>query len=153
MWSSVLNFDIIIVGLFFFFFIWVFFHNHPRITGLQGREEGISLIPHYHFHPLHRHLDFSRVIIAESSPLYTYVWNRKWRHNSNITFVKKKSNECKVLLKLRAPNFIIFWWHFTGKLKIPFSVSISLVIIRNFLFICMLSLKFLYHTACLHERG
>ena len=35
----------------FVFFIWVFFHNHPWITGLQGKREGISLTPHYHFHP------------------------------------------------------------------------------------------------------
>ena len=34
-----------------FFSIWVFFHNHSRITGLQGKGKGISLTPHYHFHP------------------------------------------------------------------------------------------------------
>ena len=54
----------------FFFFIWVFFHNHSQITGLEGKREGISLTPHYHFHPLHRHVDISRVITAESSPLH-----------------------------------------------------------------------------------
>ena len=52
-----------------FFPMLVFFHEHSRITGLQGKGEGISLIPHYHFHPLHRHLDISRAITAESSPL------------------------------------------------------------------------------------
>ena len=56
--------------LFFFFSIWVFFHNHPRITGLQGKGEDISLTPHNHFHPLHRHLDISRPITTESSPLH-----------------------------------------------------------------------------------
>ena len=55
---------------FFFFFIWVFSHDHSRITGLQGKGEGISLTPHYHFHPLHRHLDISRAITTESSPLH-----------------------------------------------------------------------------------
>ena len=54
----------------YFFFIWVFFHEHSRITGLQGKGEGISLTPHYHFHPLHRHLDISRAIAAGSSPLH-----------------------------------------------------------------------------------
>ena len=53
-----------------FVFIWVFFHDHSRITGLQGKREGISLTPHYHFHPLHRHLDISRAITADSSPLH-----------------------------------------------------------------------------------
>ena len=55
---------------FFFFSIWVFFYEHSRITGLQGKGEGISLTPQYHFHPLHRHLDISRAFTAESSPLH-----------------------------------------------------------------------------------
>ena len=33
---------------FIFFSIWVFFHEHSQITGLQGKGEGISLTPHYH---------------------------------------------------------------------------------------------------------
>ena len=33
-----------------FFSIWVLFHEHSRITGLQGKGEGIQLTPHYHFH-------------------------------------------------------------------------------------------------------
>ena len=64
----------------FLFSIWVFCHDHSRITGLQGKAERISLTPHYHFHPLHGHLDISRAITAESSPLYigssrTRTWN------------------------------------------------------------------------------
>ena len=58
------------ITFFLFFFIWVFFHVHSRITGLQGKGEGISLTPHYHFHSLHRHLDISWAITAESSPLH-----------------------------------------------------------------------------------
>ena len=53
-----------------FFSIWVFFHDHSRTTGLQGKGEGISLTPHYHFHLLHRHLGISQVITVESSPLH-----------------------------------------------------------------------------------
>ena len=48
--------------LFFFFSISVFFHAHSRFTGQQGKEENIYLTPLYHFHPLHRNLDFSRAI-------------------------------------------------------------------------------------------
>ena len=55
---------------FFFFSIWVFFHEHSRFTWQQGKVEGIYLTPLYHFHPLHNHLEISRVIIAESSPLH-----------------------------------------------------------------------------------
>ena len=43
---------------------------HSRITGPHGKGEGISLTPHYHFHPLHRHLGISRTITAENSPLH-----------------------------------------------------------------------------------
>ena len=56
--------------LFCFFSIGVFFHDHSRITGLQGKGEGISVIPHYHFHPLHRHLDITQAITAEISPQF-----------------------------------------------------------------------------------
>ena len=51
------------------YFIWVFFHEHSRITGQQGKEEAISLTPPYHFIPLHRHLGISRSITAQSSSL------------------------------------------------------------------------------------
>ena len=53
-----------------FFSIWVFFHEHSRFTGQKGKGQVISLSPLYYFHPLHRHLDISRAITADSSPLY-----------------------------------------------------------------------------------
>ena len=60
-----------------FFSIWIFFHEHSRITGLHGKREGICLTPHYQFHPLHRHLDISQVLIAQSSILHiASIWNR-----------------------------------------------------------------------------
>ena len=43
-----------------FFSMWDFFNEHSPITGLQGKEESISLTPLYHFHLLHRHLDIGR---------------------------------------------------------------------------------------------
>ena len=48
----------------FFFSTCVFFHNHSWIKGLQGKGEGISLTPRYHFHLLQRHLVISRAITA-----------------------------------------------------------------------------------------
>ena len=54
---------------FFCFFYLIFFHNHSRIKGLQGKGESIFLNPHYHLHLLRRHLDISRAITAENSPL------------------------------------------------------------------------------------
>ena len=56
--------------LLFFFSIRVFFHQHSRIAGLQGKGESIFLIPQYHFHPLHRKLAISRTITAASSPVH-----------------------------------------------------------------------------------
>ena len=55
--------------LFAFFFLFSFTNIHES-QGLQGKREGVSLTSHYHFYPLHRHLDISRVITAESSPLH-----------------------------------------------------------------------------------
>ena len=46
--------------------------SFTSIHDSQNNREGggaISLTPPYHFHPLHRHLDISRAITAESSPL------------------------------------------------------------------------------------
>ena len=54
----------------FLFFCLVFFHWHSRFTGQQGKWEAISSTPLCHFHPLHRHLDISRAITAECSPLH-----------------------------------------------------------------------------------
>ena len=53
----------------FFFSICVFFHRHSRFTGQQEKGEHIYLPPLYYFHPFHRHLDISRGITANSSPL------------------------------------------------------------------------------------
>ena len=47
-----------------------FFHEHSQFTGQQGKEEAIPLTPLNHVHPLHRHLDISRAINAENSPLH-----------------------------------------------------------------------------------
>ena len=37
--------------------------------GSKGRGKSSILVPLYHFHPLHRHLDISRAITAGSTPL------------------------------------------------------------------------------------
>ena len=50
--------------------MWVFFHEHSRITGLHEKEGSISLTPRYYSHPLHRHLGISWAIAAESSRLH-----------------------------------------------------------------------------------
>ena len=49
-----------------FFSTWIFFHEHSRFIEHQGKGDGISLTL-----VLHRHLDVSRVITAEKSPLNT----------------------------------------------------------------------------------
>ena len=66
-----------------FFSIWVFFHNHSQITGLQLKGEDISLTPNYHFHSLDRHLDISRAITAKSSPLHI---GSSWTRTRNLWF-------------------------------------------------------------------
>ena len=53
-----------------FYSIWVFFYDHSQFTGQQGKWKAISLTPLYLFHMLPRHLNISRMITAESSPLH-----------------------------------------------------------------------------------
>ena len=59
---------IFLCNVFFFYrgFLSQLFTNH-RTAGGGG---GHFLSPHYHFHRLHRHLDISRAITAESSHLH-----------------------------------------------------------------------------------
>ena len=58
-----------------------------RITELQEKGEGISLTPHYHLHLLHRHLDISRVITVESSPLDI---GSSWTQTGNLWFLSAR---------------------------------------------------------------
>ena len=55
---------------FIFFLSMFFFQEHSLFTGQQEKGEGIYLTPLYHLNPLHRHLDISRTITADSSPLH-----------------------------------------------------------------------------------
>ena len=52
-----------------FFFLSGFFLTNIHDSGQQGKGETIFVTPLCHFHPLHRHLDISRAITVESSPL------------------------------------------------------------------------------------
>ena len=74
-----------------------FFHEHSRFTGHQKKGKGFSLTPHYHFHPLHRHLDISRAITVGSLPLHIassqtqYIYT-KWVLWVLLTLLRKKEN-------------------------------------------------------------
>ena len=58
------------VSLLFFFFYLGFLSQRFTSHRTAGKREGISLTSPYHFHSLHRHLDISWAIAAESSPLH-----------------------------------------------------------------------------------
>ena len=68
-WCSIFVFHRSIKWKFLFFLSGFSFTTitNPRSAG-EG--EGNFLTPHYHFHPLHRHLDIRRAITAGSSPLH-----------------------------------------------------------------------------------
>ena len=76
-----------LVFLFCFFSVWLFFHEYSRLTGQQVKGETISLYPFYHFHLLHRHLDISWIIAAESSPLQI-TGSRNWTWNLCYTLFR-----------------------------------------------------------------
>ena len=71
---------IIIIIVFYLGFLSRTFMIHRQ----QGKGEAISLSPLYHFHPLHRHLDISRAITAESSPLHIAS---SWTWTGNLWFL------------------------------------------------------------------
>ena len=48
----------------------IFYFISGTVWTQQGKRECIYLTPLYHFHPLHKHLDISQTITAESSTLY-----------------------------------------------------------------------------------
>ena len=75
-----------------FFFVWVFFHEHSRITRLQGKGESISLTPHHHLYPLHRHLDVSQAITDLTKQKSSNLLPRIEKKNKNVN----KSGRCKV---------------------------------------------------------
>ena len=66
-----------------FFCFLIYLYEHSRFPGHEGKGEGISLTPFYHFHPLHGHLHIIRMITAESSPLH--MANRQTR-TGNLWF-------------------------------------------------------------------
>ena len=70
-----------------------------ELQDCNGKKKGITLILHYHFQPLHRHLDISWVITAGSSPLRT---GSSQTRTGNVWFPTRKS----LTTKLRALGFI-----------------------------------------------
>ena len=56
--------------LFFSFYLGFLSQTFTNQRTVGGGGLGISLTPYYHFYPLHRNLDISRAITAESSPLH-----------------------------------------------------------------------------------
>ena len=98
--NELLQYDIVFKVLerlkILFFFIWGFFQNHSRITGLQRKKDGISLTLHYHFHQLRRHLDISRTITTDSSPMHIGSnWTRAGRKS-----LTTKLRALKIKLKI-----------------------------------------------------
>ena len=60
--------------IFNFFFLSGFsFTTIHKVIGQQGKGEGISSITHFHLHLLHRNLDISQAITADSSPLHIVI--------------------------------------------------------------------------------
>ena len=90
-----------------FFSIWVFFHDHSRITVLQEEEKATFLTPHYHFHPLQRHLDISRAITAGSSSLHTYS-SRNLNRQPLVSKRKSLTTKLSALKKSFITNYKVF---------------------------------------------
>ena len=91
----------------FFFSIWVFFHKHSGFTWQQGKGKSIYLTPLYHFYLLHRHLDISRAIAAESSPLHIAI---RRTQTGNLLFPSASRDICAIYsIFPYYDNFSISW--------------------------------------------
>ena len=64
------GYQIVSIILNFICFFYLDFLSRRFTIHRTAGEGGIYLAPLYHFHPLHRHLDISRKITAESSHLH-----------------------------------------------------------------------------------
>ena len=84
-------------NLLLYIHIYIFLPEHSRFTGQQGKGESIYLTPLYYFHSLHRHLDISRAITAESSPVH--IGNSRTRTREPLVSEGKS-----LTTKLRALN-------------------------------------------------
>ena len=84
--------------------------------------EGISLTPHYHFHPLHRRLDISRAITAGSSPLHI-ASSRNWTRNLWFPSASRYTLSYAPLIK---HIFIKYSLQYIYNLAIRISISFSL---------------------------
>ena len=94
-----------------FFSIWVFFHEHSGFTRQQGKVSlSISSTAFYHFHLLHRHLDISRAVTAERSPMHI---SSSWTWTRNIFFSKCKLLTTKLCGKQLLVSVFKFWFHLT----------------------------------------
>ena len=86
-----------------FFSIWVFFHNHSRFTGQQGKAETITLTLLYHFHPFHRHFqpdDYCREL--------TTAHSQQPNSNRKALVSESKSLTTKFILGKVVPKECIF---------------------------------------------
>ena len=82
------------------------------MAGLQEKGESISLTPHYHFHPLHRHSDISRTIIAEGSPLH---WQPDSKREPLVCESKSLTTKLRALKSFFSKAFItmhpVMWYN------------------------------------------
>ena len=82
------NFNLVLREFFTYIFFVCFFYlgflSQPLTNHKTAGEGGISLTPHYHFHPLHRHLDINQAITAGRSPLR--IGSSSWTRTRNLWF-------------------------------------------------------------------
>ena len=74
------------INLFLFLCVFFSYLGFPSQTFTNHRtagEEGNLLTPHYHFLPLHRHLDISQANTAQRSPLHI---SNSWTWTGNLWF-------------------------------------------------------------------
>ena len=109
-----MHFHVFLEASFFFYlrFVSRTFTNHR--TAREG--EGISLIPHYHFYPLHRHLELSRAITVEGQLTAAHTWQPE--SNWEPLVFERKSLTLSYAFLEASLSLTLFWCFFLLTLNI-----------------------------------
>ena len=85
------------------------FMNIHKSQDCRGRGGGISLTPHYHFFPLHRHLEISWVVTAEGpSSAHNYQLDLNWEPLLSVSKHKSLTIKLRILYDLLG-KYNIIW--------------------------------------------
>ena len=105
-----------------FFSMRIFFHEHSRITGLQGKGKGISLTPHYHLHTASACHSHALICLSYVLVLCQQYLNRMYLYIIRMSFI------CQSYEQVCHPYVTRMWFYHEPSCSIFLLVTIVLFI-------------------------